>query len=50
VYDSLAEGYMMAGDKVLAIKNYAKSLELDPHNRNAVAQLNELLRDDAGTP
>ena len=30
-YDSLAEAYMISGDKTLAIKNYAKSLELDPN-------------------
>ena len=41
-YDSLAEGYMAAGQKELAIKNYAKSLELNPANRGAVEQLNKL--------
>jgi CubicO group peptidase (beta-lactamase class C family) len=44
VYDSLAEAYMTAGDKTLAVKNYAKSLELDPTNRNAVEKLAELLK------
>ncbi|HET8809611.1 MAG TPA: alpha/beta hydrolase-fold protein [Flavobacteriaceae bacterium] len=34
VYDSLAEGYMMAGDKEKAISNYQQSLELDPNNAN----------------
>lgn len=34
VYDSLAEGYMKAGDKVLAISNYQHSLKLDPNNAN----------------
>lgn len=41
-YDSLGEGYMLNGDKELAIENYKKSLELDPHNSNAVAMLKKL--------
>lgn len=41
-YDSLGEGYMLNGDKELAIKNYQKSLELDPQNSNAVAMLKKL--------
>lgn len=44
VYDSLAEGYMKAGDKELAIKNYARSLQLDPGNENAVSMLQELVK------
>jgi len=43
-YDSLAEAYMINGEKLLAIKNYAKSLELNPNNRNAVEKLNELMK------
>lgn len=43
-YDSLAEAYMISGNKDLAIKNYAKSLELDPQNTNAVEKLNELVK------
>lgn len=43
-FDSLAEAYMMAGNKREAIKNYAKSLELDPNNTNAVEKLNELIK------
>lgn len=42
VYDSLAEAYMTAGDKKLAIENYEKSLELNPKNRNAAQKLEEL--------
>jgi CubicO group peptidase (beta-lactamase class C family) len=34
-YDSLGEGYMNAGDKENAIKNYERSLQLDPRNDNA---------------
>jgi CubicO group peptidase (beta-lactamase class C family) len=43
-YDSLAEAYMISGNKTLAIKNYAKSLELDPNNTAAVEKLNELIK------
>jgi tetratricopeptide (TPR) repeat protein len=42
VYDSLGEAYMLNGQKELAIKNYRKSLELDPKNSNAVGKLKEL--------
>jgi tetratricopeptide (TPR) repeat protein len=38
-YDSLAEAYMVNGDKAVAITNYEKSLELNPDNQNAVEQL-----------
>jgi CubicO group peptidase (beta-lactamase class C family) len=41
-WDSLAEGYMVNGDKDLAIKYYKKSLELNPDNTNAVQKLKEL--------
>jgi len=39
VYDSLGEAYMVAGEKELAIKNYKKSLELNPNNANAAEML-----------
>jgi tetratricopeptide (TPR) repeat protein len=42
VYDSLGEGYMVAGDRARAIENYERSLELDPGNANAEAKLTEL--------
>jgi Flp pilus assembly protein TadD len=42
VYDGLGEAYMKHGDKELAIKNYKKSLELDPMNSNAVSMLKKL--------
>jgi predicted alpha/beta superfamily hydrolase len=42
VYDSLAEAYMVKGDKSLAIKNYEKSLELNAENQNAKVQLEKL--------
>jgi CubicO group peptidase (beta-lactamase class C family) len=41
-WDSLAEAYMISGDKVSAIKYYKKSLELNPDNTNAVQKLKEL--------
>jgi D-alanyl-D-alanine-carboxypeptidase/D-alanyl-D-alanine-endopeptidase len=42
VYDSLAEAYMKNGDSKLAIKNYSKSLELNPKNTNAVEMLEKI--------
>jgi CubicO group peptidase (beta-lactamase class C family) len=41
-YDSLGEAYMENGDTELAIKNYRRSLELDPGNGNAVQMLKKL--------
>lgn len=41
-YDSLGEGYLMAGNKVAAIYNYKLSLEKDPGNDNAVEMLKKL--------
>jgi len=41
-WDSLAEAYMDRGDKELAIKNYSKSLELNPNNSGARIQLARL--------
>jgi len=43
-YDSLAEGFMDAGDKQQAIANYQKSLQLNPKNANAAAWLKKLTR------
>jgi CubicO group peptidase (beta-lactamase class C family) len=43
VYDSLAEAQAAAGKKEDAIKNYARSLQLDPGNRNAVDRLAKLV-------
>lgn len=42
VYDSLGEAYMFKGDKELAIKNYQRSLELNPKNTDAVEMLKKL--------
>ncbi len=41
-YDSLGEAYAAAGEKELAIKNYKRSVELDPKNINAVAIIKRL--------
>ena len=41
-YDSLGEGYMLMGERELAVRNYKKSLELNPKNQNAVEILKRL--------
>jgi CubicO group peptidase (beta-lactamase class C family) len=41
-YDSLGEAYMESGNKEEAIRNYKKSLELNPANANAVERLKKL--------
>jgi tetratricopeptide (TPR) repeat protein len=41
-WDSIAEAYMDHGDKDLAIRNYEKSLELNPKNVNGIKKLKEL--------
>jgi len=42
VYDSLAEAYMNRGDTEKAIRNYKKSLDLNPDNTNAKEMLEKL--------
>jgi CubicO group peptidase (beta-lactamase class C family) len=42
VYDSLGEAYFKNGQKAYAIKNYERSLELDPGNTNAEEMLTKL--------
>jgi CubicO group peptidase (beta-lactamase class C family) len=42
VYDSLGEAYMIKGDKELAIKNYQKSIELNPQNNGGKEMLKKL--------
>ena len=42
VYDSIAEAYMMDGNKEQAILNYKKSLAMDPRNDNAKQMLEKL--------
>jgi pimeloyl-ACP methyl ester carboxylesterase len=41
-YDSLGEAYMVHGDRLLAVRNYRKSLALNPQNTNAVEKLKQL--------
>ncbi len=41
-YDSLGEAYLAGGDKENAIKNYGRSLELDPRNENGRKMLRQL--------
>ncbi len=41
-YDSLGEAYMIDGNRELAIKNYQRSVELDPNNTNGVETLKKL--------
>jgi len=41
-YDSLGEAYMNGGNKTEAIKNYEKSLKLNPANTNAEKMLKKL--------
>ena len=42
VWDSLAEGYMLKGDRKLAETYYQKSLDLNPNNQNAKAMLEKI--------
>ncbi|OVE79579.1 hypothetical protein BVY01_02175 [bacterium I07] len=42
VYDSLAEAYMKKGDKRNAIRFYTKSLDLNPKNTAAIANIKKL--------
>ncbi|MBN2858584.1 MAG: tetratricopeptide repeat protein [Candidatus Delongbacteria bacterium] len=41
-YDSLAEAYMKSGEKDLAIKNYERSIKMNPNNENGKKMLEEL--------
>src|SRR5215510_12944818 len=41
-YDSLGEAYIVNGDRELAIKNYERSVELDPKNTNGIEALKKL--------
>jgi len=42
VFDSLGEAYMTDGNNELAIKNYKKSVALDPENKNGIEKLMKL--------
>lgn len=41
-YDSRGEAHMTSGDKAAAIRDYKKSVELNPGNSNGIAKLKEL--------
>ena len=41
-WDSLGEAYMVDGNKELAIKNYQRSIELNPKNTNGIEKLKKL--------
>jgi tetratricopeptide (TPR) repeat protein len=47
-YDSLGEAYMIRGDHELAIRNYRRSLELDPNNENAVNMIEKMQKNQSG--
>jgi CubicO group peptidase (beta-lactamase class C family)/glyoxylase-like metal-dependent hydrolase (beta-lactamase superfamily II) len=49
-YDSLAEGYAVKGERELAIRNYERSLELNPDNQNAKDQLKNLKKGQTDQP
>jgi tetratricopeptide (TPR) repeat protein len=42
VYDSLADAYLKAGNKKLALENYKKTLEINPDNKNAQRNIESL--------
>ena len=42
VYDSYGEALLKMGDKEGAIKNYKKSVEINPHNTGGIEKLKEL--------
>lgn len=42
VYDSLAEAYMTAGDRKNALKNYRKSISINPKNTDAAEHIRKL--------
>ena len=41
-YDSLGEAYMKKGELELAIRNYEKSVELNPRNQNGARMIEKL--------
>ena len=42
VYDSLGEAYAVHGDRELAIRNYERSIELNPRNTGGIEALSKL--------
>ncbi len=45
VYDSLAEAYLISGNRELAIKNFEKALALEPSMSSTVEALKKLRRE-----
>ncbi len=41
-YDSQGEAYMIKGDYGLAVKNYRKSIDLNPDNTNGIDMLKKI--------
>jgi len=41
-YDSLGEGYLIAGDKKNAAESFKNSLKFDPQNKNAINRLKQI--------
>ena len=41
-FDSLGEACLAAGDRTGAVRNYRRSLELNPENQNAIRMLEQL--------
>jgi cytochrome c-type biogenesis protein CcmH/NrfG len=41
-WDSLGEAYAVDGNKELAIKNYQRSIDLNPKNTNGIEKLKKL--------
>ncbi len=50
LFDSLGEAYLTAGDVRNAVKNYERSLQLNPRNFNAEQQLSALRRSKQQAP
>jgi len=42
VYDSLGEAYYKNGDMDLAVKNFERSVEMNPNNENGKAMLEKI--------
>ena len=42
VFDSLAEAYMRDGQNDLAVRNYNRSIELNPDNENGKQMLEQI--------
>lgn len=50
VYDSLAEAYVISGNRELAIKHFQRAVELDPNNTSAREALKKLREQNRASP